>query len=187
MQKAIIITAPSGAGKTTLVAKLLAGRKDLSFSISACTRDKRANEVHGRDYYFLHPAVFKKMIAADEFIEWEEVYDDMFYGTLRSEIKRIWAENKAVIFDIDVKGALNLKKQLGEQALAIFIAPPSTEILKERLMARGTETEESFHKRFNKSIEELDYQDQMDDVVVNDDLEEAFQLLEAKVAAFLLA
>ena len=185
MQKAIIITAPTGAGKTTLVNKLLAARKDLVFSISACTREKRANEVHGKDYYFLHPAVFKKMIAADEFIEWEEVYDNMFYGTLKSELNRIWSENKAVIFDIDVKGAVNLKKHLGDLALAIFIAPPSSAVLKERLIARGTETGESFNKRFNKSLEELKCQDQMDDVVVNDDLTAAFETLEAKAAAFL--
>jgi guanylate kinase len=185
MQKAIIITAPSGAGKTTLVKKLLEAREDLAFSISACTREKRANEVHGMDYYFLIPEVFKKMIANGEFMEWEEVYENMFYGTLKSEIERIWGENKAVIFDIDVKGALSLKKELGDQALSLFIVPPSIEVLKERLRNRGTESDESFQKRLNKSIDELNFKDQMDDVILNDNLEDAILTLKAKVGDFL--
>jgi guanylate kinase len=186
MQKAIIITAPSGAGKTTLVKKILKQRKDLAFSVSACTRDRRLNEIHGRDYYFLHPGVFKQKIEDNEFIEWEEVYQDMFYGTLKSEIERIWMKNKAVIFDIDVKGAVNIKKQLGDQALAIFIAPPSSEVLKARLKARGTESEESLNVRFNKSLEELAYQDQMDEIVINDDLVISTRELNERIARFLM-
>lgn len=185
MQKAIIITAPSGAGKTTLVKKLLEVRNDLEFSISACTREKRANEIHGRDYYFLHPGVFKKMVAAKEFLEWEEVYTDMFYGTLKSELDRIWAHNKSVIFDIDVQGAINLKKQLGDRALAIFIAPPNVETLRKRLEGRGTENQETFNKRFDKAVEELAFQDKMDKVLINDDLEKSFQELNEMIGIYL--
>lgn len=185
MRKAIIITAPSGAGKTTLVKKLLESREDLSFSISACTREKRANEIHARDYYFLHPEVFKQKIDEDKFIEWEEVYEGMFYGTLRSELERVWSQDQSVIFDIDVKGAVTLKKQLGDKALSIFIKPPSQEVLEQRLRNRGTENEENFQKRFKKSIEEMAYEDKTDIVIVNDDLETAFQELQEKVHEFL--
>lgn len=185
MNKAIIITAPSGAGKTTLVKKLLAINELLAFSVSACTRNKRPGEVDGKDYYFLSPTTFRKKIKNNEFIEWEEVYEDMYYGTLRSEIERIWQLNKAVIFDIDVKGAINLKKQLKEKAIAIFIAPPSVATLKERLQKRGTEDEKSLAKRINRSIEELNYQGKMDTFIINDNLEIAFQELQEKVNTFL--
>lgn len=184
-QKAIIITAPSGAGKTTLVKKLLASHDDLSFSVSACTRDKREGEQDGKDYYFLDVREFQRKIRRNEFLEWEEVYSGMFYGTLKSEVERIWAEGKAVIFDIDVKGAKHLKAQLGEKARAIFIAPPSVEALKERLQGRGTESEESLKKRLDKSLAEMAYEKDMDLTVVNDDLELAFKELVNRVDEFL--
>lgn len=185
MQKALIITAPSGAGKTTLVKMLLKERDDLAFSISACTREKRANETDGKDYYFLSETDFRNKIKNNEFAEWEEVYEGMFYGTLQSEIERIWDLGKAVIFDIDVKGAISLKERLGDKALSIFIAPPNTETLKQRLLGRGTETEESFLKRFNKSVVELAFKEQMDTHVYNDNLLDAFKDLNLKVDSFL--
>ena len=184
MGKALIITAPSGAGKTTLVKMLLESRNNLAFSVSACTRQKRENETHGKDYYFLKPDEFRAKIANNEFAEWEEVYQDMFYGTLQREIERIWDLGKTVIFDIDVKGALSLKEKLGDKALSIFITPPSKETLKQRLLGRGTENEESFQKRFNKSVEELGFQEKMDTTVINDDLQTAFKELNQKIDAF---
>lgn len=185
MQKAIIITAPSGAGKTTLVKMLLEKRGDLAFSVSACTRDKRAGEVDGKDYHFLDQREFRRKIRNQEFIEWEEVYDGMFYGTLKSEIERIWESGKAVIFDIDVQGAIHLKKELGEKALSLFIAPPSVEALRERLSKRGTENQETLNKRLSKSVAELEFQNQMDAIVINDDLNLAFQELNDKLSQFL--
>lgn len=184
-EKAIIITAPSGAGKTTLVKKLLASREDLAFSVSACTREKREGEQDGKDYYFLDPREFQRKIRRNEFLEWEEVYKGMFYGTLRSEVDRIWSDGKAVIFDIDVKGAKHLKAQLGEKARAIFIAPPSVEALKERLQGRGTESEETLKKRLDKSLAEMSFEKDMDLTVVNDDLDLAFAELSACVDEFL--
>ena len=184
-EKAIIITAPSGAGKTTLVKKLLASRTDLAFSVSACTRDMRQGEQDGVDYYFLYTQEFQRKIQANEFLEWEEVYKGMFYGTLRSEVNRIWTNGQAVIFDIDVKGAKHLKAQLGEKARAIFIAPPSVEVLKERLQGRGTESEESLKKRLDKYLAEMAYEKDMDLTVVNDDLEKAFTELSHRVNEFL--
>ena len=139
MQKLIIITAPSGAGKTTIVKNLLSNNPNLAFSVSAATRKERENEIDGKDYYFISEEQFKKKIADVEFIEWQEVYRGIFYGSLKSEVEKIWESGKQVIFDIDVQGALNLKKIYGKQALTIFIKPPSTEILLERLKARATE------------------------------------------------
>lgn len=184
-QKAIIITAPSGAGKTTLVKKLLKNRDDLAFSVSACTRNKRESEVNGVDYYFLDPNEFRQKIKEDGFVEWEEVYEGMFYGTLKTEIQRIWKSDRAVIFDIDVKGAIQLKKKLGEKAITIFITPPSKEVLSERLRGRGTESEETLRKRLSKSLTELEFQQQMDVTVINDDLEIAYQDLCEKVSEFI--
>jgi guanylate kinase len=169
--KAIIFSAPSGSGKTTIVKHLLEKNSDLGFSISASTRDKRGRtEVNGKDYYFLSPAQFKKKIDNNEFIEWEEVYEGNFYGTLKSEIERIWNEGKNVIFDVDVKGGLNLKKYFGDKALAIFVKVPSVEILKERLRDRGTESEQSLSRRLFKAQFELSFQDKFDVVLVNEDL-----------------
>lgn len=169
--KAIIFSAPSGSGKTTIVKHLLANNPDLGFSISASTRDRRGRtEQDGKDYYFLSPEEFKEKIDNDEFIEWEEVYAGNFYGTLKSEIERIWAGGKNVIFDVDVKGGLNLKKYFGDKALAIFVKVPSIEILKERLNERGTETDESLSRRLFKAKFEMTFQDQFDEVVINEDL-----------------
>lgn len=170
--KAIIFSAPSGSGKTTIVKHLLKTNPDLGFSISASTRDKRGRtEQHGKDYYFLTPLEFKKKIDNDEFVEWEEVYEGNFYGTLKSEIDRIWHEGRNVIFDVDVKGGLALKKYFGHQALAIFVKVPSVEVLKERLHDRGTESPESLSRRLFKAQFEMTFQDQFDVVLVNENLE----------------
>ncbi len=182
--KALIFSAPSGSGKTTIVRHLLSVNPDLGFSISASTRDKRGRtESHGQDYYFLSPEEFKKKIDSDSFIEWEEVYEGNFYGTLKSEIERIWHEGKNVIFDVDVKGGLNLKKYFGDKALAVFVKVPSMEILKERLKDRGTESEESLSRRLFKAKFEMSFQDKFDVVLVNENLQkslaEAQQLYDA--------
>lgn len=185
MQKAIIITAPSGAGKTTLVRMLLEKRSDLAFSVSACTRAKRVGEVDGKDYYFLSESEFREKIAEKAFVEWEEVYEGMFYGTLYAELERIWEQNKVIIFDIDVQGAMHLKEALGTKALSVFIAPPSTETLKKRLQLRGTESEESLQRRYGKAVYELQFQDRMDTFIINDILQDAFAELNAKVEDFI--
>jgi guanylate kinase len=172
--KAIIFSAPSGSGKTTLVKHLLQSNPDLGFSISASTRDRRGrSEQHGKDYYFLTPEEFKKKIDNDEFIEWEEVYEGNYYGTLKSEIERIWNEGKNVIFDVDVKGGLNLKKYFGDKALAIFVKVPSLEILEERLKNRGTESHASLSQRLFKAKFEMTFQDKFDVVLVNADLDKS--------------
>lgn len=168
--KAIIFSAPSGSGKTSLVKHLMQEVPNLGFSISACTRDKRGrHEVHGRDYYFLSIDEFKEKIDQDAFVEWEEVYAGNFYGTLKEEVHRIWKEGKAVIFDVDVKGGLALKKYFGEQALAIFVKVPSLEVLESRLNDRGTETEESLSRRIYKAKFEMTFESQFDVTVFNDD------------------
>ncbi len=184
-KKAIIFSAPSGTGKTTLVRHLLDQGLPLEFSISACSRSPRANEQDGKDYHFLNPTNFKEKIAADAFLEWEEVYEDMFYGTLKSEMERIWKSGKQVIFDVDVVGGINIKKHFGEQALAVFVAPPSIEELKNRLEERGTETAESLQKRLGKAEAEIAQQDAFDIVIVNDDLDAARQEVIKKVIDFL--
>jgi len=183
--KAIVITAPSGAGKTTLVKLLLKERNDLEFSISACTRKKRDFETEGKDYYFLDLKDFKQKIKNDEFVEWEEVYKDMFYGTLKSELDRIWVNNNTAIFDIDVKGAVNIKEKLKEKVLTIFIKPPSKDELFKRLKGRGTETEETIKKRFDRSVLELEFEKKFDKVIVNDDLKIAFEELKKIVSEFI--
>lgn len=172
--KAIIFSAPSGSGKTTLVKHLLQTNSDLGFSISASTRDKRGRtEQDGKDYYFLTPEEFKKRIDNNEFIEWEEVYEGNFYGTLKSEIERIWSEGKDVIFDVDVKGGLNLKKYFGDKALAVFVRVPSIEVLRERLHDRGTETPENLSRRLFKANFEMSFQDKFDVVLINEELEKS--------------
>ena len=174
--KAIIFSAPSGSGKTTIVKHLLANNPDLGFSISASTRDKRGRtEENGKDYYFLSPADFRKKIDSNEFVEWEEVYEGNFYGTLKSEIDRIWRERKNVIFDVDVKGGLNLKKYFGNKALAVFVKVPSLEVLKERLNDRGTETPESLSRRLFKAQFEMGFSDKFDVVLVNENLDKSLQ------------
>jgi guanylate kinase len=174
--KALIFSAPSGSGKTTIVKHLLKNNPDLGFSISASTRDKRGRtEQDGKDYYFLTPEDFKKKIDGDEFIEWEEVYAGNFYGTLKAEIERIWQEGRNVIFDVDVKGGINLKKYFGDKALAVFVKVPSIEVLKERLKERGTETEESLSRRIFKAKFEMTFQDKFDVVLVNEDLDKSLR------------
>jgi guanylate kinase len=169
--KCIIFSAPSGAGKTTIVRALLGRMDELAFSISACSREPRVNEIHKEDYYFLGVDLFKEEIADGSFIEWEEVYADHFYGTLKHEVDRLWAENKVVVFDVDVYGGINLKKYFGDSALSFFIQPPSIEVLEERLRNRQTETEDKIKTRMEKAGEELSKSKYFDKVVVNTDLE----------------
>ena len=183
--KAIIFSAPSGAGKTTIVKSLLANKLPLSFSISACSRQKRENEINGKDYHFLSIEDFKQKINEQAFIEWEEVYENNYYGTLKSEIERIWNDKKHVVFDVDVVGGLNLKKHFGNNALAIFIQPPSMDVLIERLINRATESEASLTKRIEKAKHEMTYSPSFDSIIINDQLEETIEVAEKKVKDFL--
>jgi len=183
--KLIIFSAPSGAGKTTIVHHLLKTFPNLSFSISATTREQRGDEVHGKDYYFISQESFLHKIAQKEFVEFEEVYSGTFYGTLRSEIERIWAQGKHVIFDIDVEGGLHLKRKYGEQALAIFVQPPSLEVLIERLTGRGTDLPEKLAERIRKADKELQYADRFDVILKNFELETACAEAEQLVSEFL--
>lgn len=184
--KAIIFSAPSGSGKTSLVRHLIQHIPNLGFSISACTRDKRGrHEVHGRDYYFLSIDEFKKKIDEDAFVEWEEVYEGNFYGTLKEEVQRIWDNGKAVIFDVDVKGGLALKKYFGPQAIAIFVKVPSLEVLKTRLNDRGTESEESLSRRLYKAQFEAMFEPQFDTSILNDDFERSSEEAVSLVSEFL--
>ena len=173
--KCIIFSAPSGAGKTTLVHKLLESSPQFSFSVSACSREPRINETDGKDYYFIGIEGFKQKIAENAFIEWEEVYKDNFYGTIKSELNGIWAEGKMVVFDVDVIGGLNLKKIFKNKALAIFVQPPSLKILEERLRGRKTESEEKIQMRISKAREEMNRSSEFDVVVENNVLEEAVE------------
>ena len=172
--KALILSAPSGSGKTTIVSYLLKNNLDLGFSISASTRDKRGRtEEQGKDYYFLSPEEFKKKIDNSEFIEWEEVYAGNFYGTLKSEIERIWKEGKNVIFDVDVKGGISLKNYFGDKALAIFVKVPSLSELEQRLNLRSTETPDSLSRRLFKAKFEMTFQDKFDKILLNEDLQQS--------------
>ncbi len=174
--KLIIFSAPSGSGKTTIVKHLLAGSTNLGFSISACTRDRRGrSEQNGKDYYFLTPEEFKQKIDNDEFVEWEEVYVGAFYGTLKAEIQRLWDSGRQVLFDVDVQGGLKLKEYYGDKALAVFVKVPDEATLRQRLIGRGSETEESLSKRLFKVHFEMSFQDRFDVVLVNDDLETSLQ------------
>lgn len=183
--KLIIFSAPSGAGKTTIVKYLLSIFPEISFSISCTTRPKRENEVDGKDYYFLTEEQFQEKIKNNEFIEYEEVYKGRYYGTLHSEIERLWNQGKHVIFDIDVRGGLNLKKQFKDRALAIFIAPPSLKDLEERLKNRNTENLESLLTRIQKADEELSFAKDFDAVIINDNLEKAQNKAKTLVKNFL--
>lgn len=171
--KIIIFSAPSGSGKSTLIGHLLKRFPQLEFSISATSRAPRGSEVNGKEYYFLSNEEFKNKVAADEFVEWEEVYAGTCYGTLRSELKRIWDKGHVIVFDVDVKGGVNLKKIFGDDALSIFIMPPSVEELRRRLEKRGTDTPETIAKRVAKAEEEITYAPLFDKIVVNDSLETA--------------
>jgi len=182
----IVFTAPSGAGKTTIVRHLLSKYVDqLAFSISATTRSKRPKETEGKDYYFLSADEFKQKVADDEFIEYEEVYEDRFYGTLRSEVDRIIALNKKVVFDIEVNGATNIKKKYKDRCLVVFVKPPSFRVLVSRLTKRGTETPKSLEKRIKRIKKELLFENSFDLVLMNDvlqiTLEEAEQIVETKL------
>ncbi|UTA67519.1 MULTISPECIES: guanylate kinase [Emticicia] len=183
--KAIIFCAPSGSGKTTIVKHLLDKYANLGFSISACTRDKRGrNEENGKDYYFLTIHDFKEKIDNEAFIEWEEVYPGAYYGTLKSEIERMWAEGKNVIFDVDVKGGLNLKKYFGDNALAIYVKVPSMEELEKRLRNRGTDSEDSISRRLYKMKFEMEFQSRFDVILLNDDIETSWQKAEELYESF---
>ncbi|MES2828997.1 MAG: guanylate kinase [Bacteroidota bacterium] len=183
--KLIIFSAPSGAGKTTIVKHLLQKFPDLNFSISATTRQSRGDEQNEKDYYFITKEDFLHRVARQEFVEFEEVYNGTFYGTLRSEIQRIWDNGKHVIFDIDVEGGLRLKRKYEEDALAIFVQPPSLEVLKARLSGRGTDSEEKLQERFVKAEKELEYADKFDVILKNHDLTTACAEAEKLIADFI--
>ena len=183
--KAIIVSAPSGAGKTSIVKRVLQSNLPVEFSTSATSRKRRENEIHGKDYYFFSPQEFKQHIDNDDFLEWEEVYQNQFYGTLRSEIERIWNKKRHVIFDVDVKGGLNLKNKFGNKtALSIFIKPPSIAELKKRLENRATETPESIKKRLQRAEFEMSFADEFDIVIVNDRLDRAVEKTMQKITDF---
>lgn len=183
--KLIIFSAPSGAGKSTIVSHLLTCYPSMEFSISACSREPRGQEVHGKEYYFLGVEGFKEQIEKDAFVEWEEVYENNFYGTLKSELDRIWSKGGVAVFDIDVVGGVNLKSQFGEQALSVFVKPPSIEELERRLRNRQTETEEKLQMRLAKAEEELTYATKFDVVLENDILERALRKSEYIIEEFL--
>jgi guanylate kinase len=185
--KLIIIAAPSGAGKTSVTRHLLQYMpQKLAFSISCATRQPRNKEQHGVDYYFIGPDDFKEKIKQGEFAEWEMVYEGKYYGTLKSELQRIWDNNQSPLLDVDVKGGINIQQQYPLQSLSLFIEPPSIDELERRLRARGTETEESLRARIDKASYELDFKSQFDKIIVNDKLERACAEAEALVREFLL-
>ncbi|MEI7499240.1 MAG: guanylate kinase [Bacteroidota bacterium] len=183
--KAIIVSAPSGAGKTTIVKHLLRAIPRLEFSVSACSRAKRNDESDRKDYFFISVDDFKDKIGRNEFVEWQEVYPGNYYGTLKSEIDRIWSQGKIPIFDLDVLGGLNLKRYFGNQGLAVFIQPPSIIELENRLRSRGSETAETLQKRINKAVYELTFASRFDEIIINDDLEIKCKKIVALVEAFL--
>lgn len=184
-QKIIIITAPSGAGKSSITRHLLRTFPELSFSVSATTRQARSNEKDGVDYHFILLEDFKKMIQEKEFAEWEMVYEGKYYGTPKAELKRIWALQKVPILDIDVKGAIHVQKQYPENSLSIFVEPPSVDELRRRLSQRGTESPESLAARVSKAAYELTFKDQFDNIIINDDLQTALRQAEMIVSGFL--
>ena len=183
--KIIIITAPSGSGKTTLVKRLLNACPNLGFSVSACTRTPRQGEQHGKDYYFYTEEEFQKLIEEDAFVEWEMVYTGKYYGTLKAEVQRIWSNNQSPLVDIDVKGALAIQDVYPDSTLTLFIQAPSLEVLRDRLMLRGTETPTSLEERVSKATFELSFAPQFDRIIVNDDIDVATAELVKTVQGFL--
>ena len=183
--KLVILSAPSGSGKTTIMKKVLRAFPRLEFSISATSRAPRHTEKDGADYYFISADTFRRKIEAGEFAEWEEVYSGLYYGTLRSEMERIWQEGKTIIFDVDVKGGMALKERFGDAALSIFIMPPSISALRERLERRGTDAPETIEKRLAKAAQELVYAERFDRVIVNDDLTAATVQTEDAIRRFI--
>ena len=184
-QKIIIITAPSGAGKTSITKCLLANYERLSFSISATTRERRRNETEAKDYYFISIDDFNHKIQHNEFVEWEMVYEGKYYGTLKSELERIWKSNKVPILDVDVKGAIHVQQQYLDHCFTIFIEPPSIDELKRRLAGRGTESEETMQARINKAAYEISFKHHFHKIIVNHDLTSACREAEQAVAGFL--
>ena len=184
-QKLIIITAPSGSGKSTIVNFLMKEIPSLAFSVSACTRKPREGEVHGVNYYFLSVEEFQQHIENNDFAEYEMVYEGKYYGTLRSELSRMWNEDKVPVVDIDVQGALRLKREYNQHALSLFIKAPSIAELEKRLRHRGTETEHSLKERLDKASEELSYANQFDHIVVNDELDKACQQAKGLILRFI--
>lgn len=183
--KVIIFSAPSGSGKSTIVSHILKLHPEMEFSVSATSRAPRGQERNGIEYHFFSADEFRKMIAEDKFVEYEEVYAGSFYGTLKSEVQRIWDKGHVIIFDVDVKGGVNLKKYFGDKALSVFIQAPSVEELQKRLVARGTDSAEAIAKRVAKASEEMTYADKFDYILVNDDLQKAYAEAEKVVDDFL--
>lgn len=185
--KVLIFSAPSGSGKSTIVNHILGLHPEVEFSVSATSRPPRGQEKNGVEYYFIDEDEFRRRIADDEFVEYEEVYQGRFYGTLKEEVERIWAKGNVIIFDVDVKGGVNLKKYFGDKALSVFIQAPSIEELRRRLIFRGTDSEEEIEKRVGKAAEEMTYADKFDYILINDDLDTAFAESEKVVGDFLTA
>ena len=184
-RKAVIFSAPSGSGKSTIVSHILKLHPELEFSVSAASRAPRGDEKNGVAYWFISADEFRKRIADNEFVEYEEVYEDHFYGTLKSEVERIWDKGNSVIFDVDVKGGVNLKKYFGDRALSVFIQAPSVEVLRQRLIGRATDSPEAIERRVAKAAEEMTYADKFDHIIVNDDLQKAYADAEKLVSEFL--
>ena len=185
MNKVLIFSAPSGSGKSTVVNHILGGHKGIEFSVSATSRPPRGEEKDGVEYFFYSADIFRLLVRDEKFVEFEEVYPDRFYGTLKAEVNRIWARGNVIIFDVDVKGGVNLKKYFGDQALSVFIQAPSVEVLRDRLVKRGTDSAEDIEKRVAKAAEEMTYAPQFDKVLINDDLATALAEADAMVDAFL--
>lgn len=183
--KTVIFSAPSGSGKSTIVHHILELHPEMEFSVSAASRAPRGKEQDGIDYYFITPEEFTKKIENNEFVEYEQVYKGRYYGTLKKEVQRIWNKGNVIIFDVDVQGGLNLKKYFGEKALSVFIQAPSIEVLKERLINRGTDSEADIEARISKAAEEMTYADRFDYILINDKLEKAFSDIDKVVDEFL--
>ena len=184
-RKVVIFSAPSGSGKSTIVSHILKLHPELEFSVSAASRAPRGDEKNGVAYWFISADEFRKRIAAGEFVEYEEVYPGSFYGTLKSEVERIWNKGNAIIFEVDVKGGVNLKKYFGDRALSVFIQAPSVEILRQRLIKRATDSPEAIERRVAKAAEEMTYAGKFDQIIVNDDLQKAYADAEKLVSEFL--